>query len=223
MKSRQQTSRLSQTIQPPHFTSPRVRGCEAVPVHEQHPRVQTAFQATVASLEISTIPCTACRLKHVSRHRCSCRPLLGTVAPSHNKRTMGPPRQKRTRNSTSSRASANLHKTEVTINVYDLLPVSLIRAILRIHLLEGNQRTKIFIINHNITLSCFESEPQGCSDQINTDLTTSLQPSPQFSGQSAPRCITPASPSHRQTKNRLSTRTADILTRTKQASTTRLH
>lgn len=37
---------------------------------------------------------------------------------------MAPPKQKRTRNSTSSRASANLQKTEVTINVYDLLPVS---------------------------------------------------------------------------------------------------
>lgn len=38
---------------------------------------------------------------------------------------MAPPsRHKRGRSSTSSRASTNVHKTEVTINVYDLLPVS---------------------------------------------------------------------------------------------------
>lgn len=40
-----------------------------------------------------------------------------------SKDTMAPPRHKRNQSSTSSRASANLHKTEVTINVYDLLPV----------------------------------------------------------------------------------------------------
>jgi hypothetical protein len=38
---------------------------------------------------------------------------------------MAPPRHKRNRSSTSSRASSNLLKTEVTINVYDLLPVSM--------------------------------------------------------------------------------------------------
>jgi hypothetical protein len=37
---------------------------------------------------------------------------------------MAPSRHKRGRSSTSSRASTNVHKTEVTINVYDLLPVS---------------------------------------------------------------------------------------------------
>jgi hypothetical protein len=44
---------------------------------------------------------------------------------SNQTNTMAPPRHKRGRSSTSSRASANLQKTEVTINVYDLLPVSL--------------------------------------------------------------------------------------------------
>jgi hypothetical protein len=42
---------------------------------------------------------------------------------------MAPPRHKRGRSSTSSRASANLQKTEVTINVYDLLPVSQMRVV----------------------------------------------------------------------------------------------
>jgi hypothetical protein len=42
---------------------------------------------------------------------------------------MAPPRHKRGRSSTSSRASANLQKTEVTINVYDLLPVSKMRVV----------------------------------------------------------------------------------------------
>ena len=37
---------------------------------------------------------------------------------------MAPSRHKRGRSSASSRASTNVHKTEVTINVYDLLPVS---------------------------------------------------------------------------------------------------
>lgn len=62
---------------------------------------------------------------------------------------MGPPRQKRTRNSTSSRGSANLQKTEVTINVYDLLPVSLIWACIRIYLLEGDQPMKSTITQHS--------------------------------------------------------------------------
>jgi hypothetical protein len=46
---------------------------------------------------------------------------------------MAPPRHKRGRSSTSSRASANLQKTEVTINVYDLLPVSLISVVTVTH------------------------------------------------------------------------------------------
>lgn len=133
MKSPQQTSRpVKQSLaQLPRFTSPRVRGCEAVPRAGtlQHPHVQTEFQAIVASLEISKIPCTAWSLKHVSRHRCCRRALPGppySSAQPQQIHSMGPPRQKRTRNSTSSRASANLQKTEVTINVYDLLPVSLL-------------------------------------------------------------------------------------------------
>lgn len=92
----------------------------------------TVVQATVASLEISTLLCIALSPKHVSRliaHRSVVKATLKHQAKTN---AMAPPKQKRTRNSTSSRASANLQKTEVTINVYDLLPVSTIQEFLRI-------------------------------------------------------------------------------------------
>lgn len=78
MKSRQQTSRLSNQSSLP-TSHLHVCGAEAVPRAGtlQHPRVQTELQAIVASLEISRIPCTADLLKHVSRHRCCRRALLG--------------------------------------------------------------------------------------------------------------------------------------------------
>jgi len=61
---------------------------------------------------------------------------------------MAPSRHKRGRSSTSSRASTNVHKTEVTINVYDLLPVSEILA--GSHANESTLAATDKITNHKI-------------------------------------------------------------------------
>lgn len=55
---------------------------------------------------------------------------------------MAPPRHKRTRSSASSRGSANVQKTEVTINVYDLLPVSHMGKSLSFGAMISGQRKK---------------------------------------------------------------------------------